>query len=67
MNVINKVTIGSNCVIQSKVSILNDGYRFFRRSSWKKHMIKYHGGVMIGDNISINNNTVIQKGTIQCY
>ncbi len=51
VNIVNRVTIGKDCVIQSGVSIGHDGFGYSEDEYNHKTMIPHHGGVVIGDNV----------------
>lgn len=62
--IINRVTIGKNCDIRSGVVIGHDGYAYTEDENQKKTMVKHFGGVMIGDDVSVYEETHISRGTI---
>ena len=64
MSIVNKVSIGSNCVIQSGVVIGHDGFSYSEDPERNKRMIKHHGGVVIGNDVFVGSNTAIARGTI---
>lgn len=62
--IINRVTIGKNCDIRSGVVIGHDGYAYTEDENQKKTMVKHFGGVTIGDDVSVYEETHISRGTI---
>jgi UDP-3-O-[3-hydroxymyristoyl] glucosamine N-acyltransferase len=64
VSIINKVKIGCNAVIQSGVRIGHDGFGWFLDEGGKQTMIVHKGGVDIGNNVLISNNSIIYRGTL---
>lgn len=60
----NRVTIGRNCQIQSLSVIGEDGFGYYEGADGIRHMIRHHGGVVIGDNVFIGSHVNIARGTI---
>ena len=61
---VNRVKIGSRCEIQSGTIIGHDGYGYAEDLHHKKHMVKHYGGVQIGDDVTILENSHVTRGTI---
>ena len=61
---INKVKVGSNCIIHSGTVIGHDDFSYTEDQYHNKTMIKHYGGVDIGKNVFIGANSVINRGTI---
>ena len=60
----NDVVIGSNCEIFSSASIGTDGFGYAESSKGEWEKIVQTGSVLIGDNVDIGSNTVIDRGSI---
>jgi len=64
VTIINKVTIGCNCDIHSGVRIGHDGFSYNEDCNHIKKMVKHYGGVVLGYNVLIGPNSVIDQETI---
>lgn len=64
VSIVNRVKIGNNCDIHSGVVIGHDGFAYTEDEFHNKYMIKHHGGVSIGNDVTIFDNVCITRGTI---
>lgn len=64
VSLLNKVTIGSNCIIHSGAVIGTDGFGYYLDRNGKPQKVEHFGGVLIGDNVEIGANACIDRGTI---
>ena len=64
VTIINNVRIGSDCTIYSGCVIGHDGFSYTENEFHEKKMVKHFGGVSIGSNVHIGENTCICRGTI---
>ncbi|MDE6455038.1 MAG: hypothetical protein K2L38_03840, partial [Dysosmobacter sp.] len=62
--IVNRVTIGRDCEIQSGTVIGHDGYAYTEDAGHKKTMVKHFGGVVLGDRVHLGMNNVIARGVI---
>ena len=58
------VIIGENCYIEPGAVIGSDGFGYERDKDGKLHKFQSRGGVIIGNNVDIGANTVIDRGTL---
>ena len=64
VTIVNRVSIGKSCEVKSGVVIGQDGYAYTEDEHHNKLMVKHFGGVTIGNNVMIGENTCISRGTI---
>ena len=64
VTIINRVIIGHDTEIQSGCCIGHDGFGYSEDANHVKTMVKHYGGVMIGDNVFLANNTKVCRGTL---
>jgi UDP-3-O-[3-hydroxymyristoyl] glucosamine N-acyltransferase len=62
--VIKNAVIGKNCVIQSGVTIGNSGLGSYQDARLEWYDFPHFGKVVIGDNVTIQDNSVISRGTL---
>lgn len=60
----NKTKIGNNCMIHSGVIIGEYGFGYIVDEHGNKIMLRHYGGVTIGDNVHIGDNSTIIRGAI---
>ncbi|MGQ0794853.1 MAG: UDP-3-O-(3-hydroxymyristoyl)glucosamine N-acyltransferase [Nitrosopumilaceae archaeon] len=58
------VKIGKNCVLQSGVTLGEDGFAYERHENNKLEKFPHKGGVIIGDSVEICANTDIARGSL---
>ena len=58
------ITIGDNCNIHSGTVIGCDGFGFTYDDDGTMHKVEHFGGVVIGDDVEIGSQTIIERGTI---
>ena len=64
VTILNRVTIGRNCLIHAGAVIGKDGFGFsFTKENVPRKVVQF-GGVRIGNRVEIGANTVIDRGTI---
>lgn len=64
VTIVNRVHIGQRCEVKSGAVIGQDGYAFTEDEDHVKTMVKHFGGVTIGNDVLVGENTVISRGTI---
>ena len=64
VTIINRVSIGKNCEIRSGAVIGHDGYSYTEDDTHKKIMVKHFGGVRIGDYVTLCEQAMVCRGTI---
>ena len=64
MVIVNRVSIGKRCEIQSGCIIGHDGFGYTEDEAHNKTMVKHFGGVTIGDEVYLAMNTVVERGVI---
>lgn len=64
VTIINRVAIGKRCDIRSGVVIGHDGFAYTENDAQVKTMVKHFGGVTIGDDVLVGENTCVSRGTI---
>lgn len=64
VTILNRVAIGSDCIIHSGTVIGKDGYGYSFDSDNTPKKVPHYGGVKIGDRVEIGCNCVIDRGTI---
>lgn len=62
--IVNRVSIGRDCEIQSGTVIGHDGYAYTENAAHQKTMVKHFGGVVLGDRVHLGMNNVIARGVI---
>jgi UDP-3-O-[3-hydroxymyristoyl] glucosamine N-acyltransferase LpxD len=60
----NRVSVGKNCVIQSGCRMGGDGFAYSEDEDHIKTMVKHFGGIVIGDEVYIGANCVIDRSEI---
>ncbi len=58
------ITVGSDCNIHSGTVIGCDGFGFTYDDDGTMHKVEHFGGVVIGNDVEIGSQTIIERGTI---
>lgn len=64
VTIVNRVTVGQRCEIQSGCVIGHDGFGYTEDAAHNKTMVRHFGGVEIGNDVLVGENTCIDRGTI---
>lgn len=62
--IVNNCDIGDDTIIQPLCVIGIDGFGYYEDEEKKKHMVKHHGGVIIGSNVFVGSHSNIARGTL---
>lgn len=64
VTMINRITVGSDCIIHSGTVIGKDGFGFSFDKAKIPQKVTHFGGVQIGDRVEIGCNCAVDRGTI---
>lgn len=64
VSIVNRVCIGERCDIHSGVIIGHDGFSYTENDKHEKKMNRHYGGIIIGNDVYIAMNSVVERGII---